>query len=284
MSTYVVTLPDDKGVKYESFKYPAGETQVRIQESEFRAIREATKLIVKAKITSGDGLIELALLTDAIRKYADGFAEQILILPYLPYSRADRRFVEGDCFGLKVLGGFLDRLNYDRVSTYDAHNPAMAAKYIANFHNISMLPIIDLVNNDYLPKDTAILLPDEGAKRYGLEKYFDVYYATKERDPKTGKLSGFKVPNIIADSVLIVDDICDGGGTFIGLSQELQGIVQPYDLYLYVTHGIFSNGYGELDKHFTKIFTTDSFAGCGGMLDGAPGALVTVINIGVTED
>jgi len=55
-----------------------------------------------------------------------------------------------------------------------------------------------------------------------------------------------------------VDDICDGGGTFIGLAKALKQ-KNAGNLYLAVSHGIFSKGFNELNKHFTKIFTTDSF-------------------------
>jgi ribose-phosphate pyrophosphokinase len=57
----------------------------------------------------------------------------------------------------------------------------------------------------------------------------------------------------------VIDDLCDGGGTFIGIAQELRkaGITQP--LYLYVSHGIFSKGLEVLFQHFDQIFTTNSF-------------------------
>jgi ribose-phosphate pyrophosphokinase len=53
-----------------------------------------------------------------------------------------------------------------------------------------------------------------------------------------------------------VDDICDGGRTFIEISKALDGY--QGELYLFVTHGIFSKGFEELFKHFTKIYTTNS--------------------------
>jgi ribose-phosphate pyrophosphokinase len=56
---------------------------------------------------------------------------------------------------------------------------------------------------------------------------------------------------------LIVDDICDGGGTFIGLAAELKN-KNAGKLYLAVSHGIFSKGFDSL-KCFDKIFTTNSF-------------------------
>ena len=57
---------------------------------------------------------------------------------------------------------------------------------------------------------------------------------------------------------LIIDDICDGGGTFIGLAKELKQ-KNAGDLYLAVSHGIFSKGLEALNTYFTKLYTTDSF-------------------------
>jgi len=57
---------------------------------------------------------------------------------------------------------------------------------------------------------------------------------------------------------IIVDDICDGGRTFITLSRKLkeQGAAK---VLLYVTHGIFSQGVDVLKGYIDQIFTTNSF-------------------------
>jgi len=57
---------------------------------------------------------------------------------------------------------------------------------------------------------------------------------------------------------LIVDDICDGGGTFLGLGEELKK-KNAGPLFLAISHGIFSKGFDELVKVYEQIFTTDSF-------------------------
>ena len=81
---------------------------------------------------------------------------------------------------------------------------------------------------------------------------------SKNRDVKTGKLTGFSVytDDLNGKDCLIVDDICDGGGTFIGLAEKLKN-KNSGKLYLAVSHGIFSNGFTNLDC-FERIFTTDS--------------------------
>jgi ribose-phosphate pyrophosphokinase len=59
----------------------------------------------------------------------------------------------------------------------------------------------------------------------------------------TGALSGFEVyaDDLTGKEVVILDDICDGGGTFIGLTKKLRekGAAK---VTLYVTHGMFTKG------------------------------------------
>ena len=91
-----------------------------------------------------------------------------------------------------------------------------------------------------------------------------VVECSKKRNVKNGKLEGFKVyeDNLSGKDCLIVDDICDGGGTFIGLAEELKKKNAGH-LYLAVSHGIFNKGVDVLNKCFTKIYTTDSFRDVG---------------------
>jgi ribose-phosphate pyrophosphokinase len=251
-----IRLPEDRGWVYEQFNYPAGELQVRIQPDKIKQLCESTEVSVTANIRRSEDLIALCLLTDALRETLQGRSDMELVLPYLPYARADRRFVDGDCYALKVFGQIIDGLAYSQVVTLDAHSPH-AKKCIANLVDVSPLPLINEVISRIDPR-TVILLPDEGAARYGLK---GALQCTKHRDSKTGKLSGFSVPSREkfgeAHNVLIVDDICDGGGTFLGIAEKLEDY--GLDLYLYVSHGIFSKGTDELRERFNWIFTSDSF-------------------------
>ncbi len=85
-------------------------------------------------------------------------------------------------------------------------------------------------------------------------------FCSKHRDTVTGALSGFEAHcgDLEKRPCVIVDDICDGGGTFLGLAEELKH-KNAGPLYLAVTHGIFSKGLDELLKVFSVIYTTDSF-------------------------
>jgi ribose-phosphate pyrophosphokinase len=116
----------------------------------------------------------------------------------------------------------------------------------------------------------GIIAPDEGARARAVH-FRDRFYpeatvelATKHRDPQTGALSNYQLSALQrAGRYVIVDDICDGGGTFNLLADaftrraaELEGACT---LDLFVSHGIFSKGLGAIAPAIGSITTTDSW-------------------------
>jgi phosphoribosylpyrophosphate synthetase len=108
----------------------------------------------------------------------------------------------------------------------------------------------------------ALLAPDAGAhKRVAvLAKAMgcSMLCAEKTRDTVSGQLAATRIQGELPElPLLVVDDICDGGGTFLALAdavrvaQQHQQISQP--LYLYVTHGIFSKGADALLQRYQRI-------------------------------
>lgn len=259
----IIRVPESQGVLYERVTYPAGELQIRLTRAAISTLFGTDRVSVICR-SAHQHLMELALLSDAIHNLVPTVDSQ-LVLPYLPYGRADRRFQEGDCHGLKTFGQIVGWMGYCRILTLDVHS-FRAPKLVGNLVNINPRNLITRAIADicdstgHLP---MILLPDEGAKRYKFEGALQCH---KTRNPTTGALSGFEVPDFDRDSALIVDDICDGGGTFMGLAQAINTAEKAFSriprkrLYLYVTHGIFSQGFKTLFEHFERIYTTDSIA------------------------
>jgi len=104
--------------------------------------------------------------------------------------------------------------------------------------------------------DPIVVIPDAGAakKAYSWLDGRTVVQALKRRDVRTGALSGFEV---LADDLggrpcIIIDDICDGGGTFLGLAAELQK-ANAGPLTLAVTHGLFTKGTDRLLEAFATV-------------------------------
>jgi ribose-phosphate pyrophosphokinase len=90
-----------------------------------------------------------------------------------------------------------------------------------------------------------------------------VITCTKIRD-NDGKLTKTHIPlsNLGNKKLVIIDDICDGGATFLNIAKTIKehyvGVDEP-KIYLIVTHGIFSKGFNELNKYFDGIYCTNSY-------------------------
>jgi len=114
---------------------------------------------------------------------------------------------------------------------------------------------------DYSVYD-GVIAPDKGAVDRAVAvaqpNNLPVFFGQKHRDPQTNKLSGFSVSKLPTHAhYLVVDDICDGGGTFIGLAEEIAKERAKADLF--VTHGLFTHGAAErLGRVYNEVFSTDS--------------------------
>jgi ribose-phosphate pyrophosphokinase len=269
---FTIRMPEDADIFYRTFRYPAGEVQTRLNDVGIGRVLQAEEYEII--LHAVPDVMRLAQLVDAIKNVKDVPVRR-LFLQYMPYSRADRRFTPGDSAGLDIFLRHIALMDFTSVWTFDVHNEKatdeIAKKYGITLAN--MKPTDDPVDqiekcirrmirqSDNPMLHIALISPDEGARtRYNLDKYgLDVIVGGKKRDAETGKLLGFHIDDNIKDydAALIVDDICDGGGTFIGLGGEIMKVAPGLLLGLYVSHGIFSKGLEPLDAVFDWVFTSD---------------------------
>jgi ribose-phosphate pyrophosphokinase len=112
---------------------------------------------------------------------------------------------------------------------------------------------------------TMLVSPDAGAlkKIYDIAKDFNiknVVTASKVRDIESGNIIRTTLPTMDLrdiEQIIIIDDICDGGRTFIELANAIKEITE-IPIYLVVTHGIFSGGFEKLSDVLDGIFCTNS--------------------------
>jgi ribose-phosphate pyrophosphokinase len=208
--------------------------------------------------SSADDLMALAIWADAVHRDR---GTPMALIPYLPGARQDRR-LPGEALSTRVYADMINSMQLKRVVYLDPHSVAMPA-CLANGVEAALPPVVSAAVGDatLLVPFAGVIAPDAGAAKRAaaVAELFGVpcFQALKHRDPKTGKLSGFSCETLPpAGRLLIVDDICDGGGTFKGLA-EATGLPRER-LALYVSHGIFSKGAETLDKHFSAIYTTDA--------------------------
>lgn len=238
---------------YSSLIFPGGEAHVAITGHDY------FQQIAVVENGSSDELMLLAMWADACRREQ---RHSTAVIPYLPGARQDR----GVPLGAKVYADFINSMKIDRVVCFDPHSdvmPALLERTIVV--PLERLPFWEFNVNgvDGTLKFDGVVCPDLGARKRAenVAAVLDVpvYQGMKHRDFKTGQLSKFTCePLPHGSNLIVVDDICDGGGTFVGLAAAIKDFVS---LSLWVSHGIFSKGVDELLRHYNDIFTTDSHSG-----------------------
>lgn len=201
------------------------------------------------------------MIVDSIKERG-GYVND-LILPCIPGQRQDRMKWEGDwLMTLKFVAKTINSMNFKRVVALDPHS--LASGMIDRL----MVPVLNVgrILTDMERTYDGVIAPDAGAAARAGQVAKDLgvplIQASKHRDPETNKLSGFKVEGLKEfGNYLVVDDLCDGGGTFMGLAEAAFG-ASGVTLDLFVTHGIFSkNAAHKLRKVYTNIYSTNSIPG-----------------------
>ena len=202
--------------------------------------------------------MDLLLLNDALRRVAGEGAAVTLRLPYLPYARQDRVTVAGEPLSVKVFCTLINAMKFDRVVVADPHStvaPALLDRVeIESAEGFlgQVLALPEFVGG------VALVAPDAGAHKRVLalgERFgAPVVCCAKLRNTATGKLSGARVLDEVPDlPLLVVDDICDGGGTFVALAALLRRH-SDRPLGLYVTHGLCTKGVAPL-RDYARLYT-----------------------------
>jgi ribose-phosphate pyrophosphokinase len=203
------------------------------------------------------------MIVDSIRER--GGTVDSLILPCIPGQRQDRLKWEGDwLLTLKYVAKTINSMNFEKVISLDPHS--LAAEVLINRLVVPGLKLRHLIEDSWdkrgqkAPTYSGIIAPDLGAAKRAeaAAKHFEipVFYGRKHRDPATNKLSGFSVDGLPDwGHYLVVDDLCDAGGTFLGLAESLPAGVTAD---LFVTHGLFTKGTEKLTAAYGNLYTTDS--------------------------
>ncbi|WP_216912912.1 phosphoribosyltransferase family protein [Nocardia noduli] len=247
--------PDD----LEFLRFPGGEWFLRTGPS---FDPEAERFAV---VRGGfpDDLLALGMWADVVRRH--GKPARVL-MPYIPAARTDHDIPCGAAVYAAVIGAFADEVIYA-----DIHSPL--AKSTLRGPTLTEIPLGRLASSA-LPRDyDLVVAPDAGAgeraaivaEALGAEALgaIPVAHGRKRRDPATGRLDGFELSTPVTGlRVLVVDDICDGGGTFAGLAAAGSfDTAERVDLW--VTHGVFSGGERLATNlaPYSRVYSTDSHPG-----------------------
>lgn len=246
-------------IEFNMFQFSGGEWHIKLNNN--IDYSKVNKVVVSNRVNDANDVFKILLACDALRR--KGVNDIELFLPYIPYARQDRVCQEGESFSLKIFTNIINSMMFNKVYVLDSHSDVA----VALIDNCVPLDNHKYVEHAICGLDKPYLIsPDAGANKKATKLYqylntefSQIVKCDKTRNTITGELSGFEVfyEDFNGSDCIIVDDICDGGGTFIGLAKELKK-KGAGDLYLFVTHGIFSKGVSVLLEEFAEVFTTNS--------------------------
>lgn len=245
----VLSICNNDKFYYNPMKFSAGEEFIK-----FNGAHHVDKI---TWYYEGDHeIMQLALLKSLIKQ------SFILEIPYVPHARQDRQTSEDQPFSLEVFCEIFTNIfkNYVYELTIVDPHSEITEKYLNKFC-LKIIKQHQFAHN-FKSQFDFVVAPDKGAAHKTVEwaKRLNVpmFCCDKLRDPKTGHIASYSVPEIDLNDkrVLVVDDICDGGATFgiLGKSLRARGVS---NLQLFVTHGIFSKGLEPLKDYF-MVHTTNS--------------------------
>jgi len=253
-------------VSIESFTFAGGEEHIRFNHADFH---NTDKIEIFERLTDSSKIIRLIVAIDALRRLSSHDILIELVIPYFPYARQDRVCVEGEALGAAVMATLLNNLNLSKITIWDAHSdvsPALLNR-VVNVPQVVLLQRCHELSSQLSSGALTLISPDAGAskKTIKIAETFNgqpqVIQAQKVRNLKTGEIILTEILGDVAGKkVLIADDICDGGRTFIELAKALKAN-GAIEISLFITHGIFSKGLEVFEGLIDTIYTTDSIRG-----------------------
>lgn len=240
----------------EWFKFSGGEIQVKLP------IKKGETFPVRLtwKPNSEVDIMLLLLTVDALKQH--GFEDISLTVLYMPYARQDRVCAEGEAYSYQVMQQLIANLKLKKITFYDLHSP-LTVSFKETKEVIENTTCSIFVAHDFFKKISSkkliLCAPDKGAEQRVelITQHYPEYpaiYCKKGRNPTTGQINSIWCPGFKKGAdILVIDDICDGGVTFIELAKVLKEKGAD-KIYLYVTHGIFSKGLDELMKYYEHIY------------------------------
>lgn len=247
-----------------------GEISIKIENS----VRDKDIYIIQsiAKSTHGsvnDNLMELYLLTRTLKRSSAGTITAVV--PYYGYARQDRKTESRVPISASDIAMLLENSGVDRVVTLDLH----AGQIQGFFHNV---PVDNIYGSIFMApiftelklKKPVIISPDAGgvarAKKfrdtlamYGIKADFAIII--KQRAGAGVIESANLIGDVKDRDVIIVDDICDTGGTLVKAAAELKKF-GANKIYASITHPVFSqDAITKIENsEFEQIYVSDSIA------------------------
>ena len=205
----------------QRFGEPLGKISIQrfsdgeIQPTFLESIRGDYVFLIQSTFSPSDNIMELLLMIDAARR-ASAY-KIIAVLPYYGYARQDRKDKPRVAIGSKLVANLLTAAGADRVITMNLHAPQIQGYFDIPVDHLDssaiFIPYIEQLNLENL----TFAAPDVGSANRIREiaSYFNAEMVICDKHRKrANEISSMVVIGDVTDrNVVLIDDICDTGGT-----------------------------------------------------------------------
>jgi ribose-phosphate pyrophosphokinase len=218
-------------------KFSDGELFVRFDES----VRGEVVFILAKIHMPYENLFELLIAMDAAKR--SSARELIVVVPYLPHSRQERRDGQRTAITSRMVADLIQQGGADRLVTLDLHTNAIEGYFKIPVDPLSSQSLfIDHIQKQNLP-DLCLCSPDFGgikrAKQYKKELNCSMVVINKER-LKANSVDNMEIiGEVNGKNVVIIDDLVDTAGTLCKAA-DLIIASGAKSVQAYCTHGILS--------------------------------------------
>jgi ribose-phosphate pyrophosphokinase len=238
-------------------KFSDGELFVRFDES----VRGQTVFLIAKVHMPYENFFEMLLTVDAARR--SSAKEVVLVVPYLPHSRQERRDNQRTSISSRMIADIIQLMGANRIITVDLHTNAIEGFYKVPMDPLSSLRLfVDHIKNNGL-KDLVLCSPDFGGikriKQYKKHLDADVVVINKER-LKPNQVAHMEIiGDVNGKNVIIIDDLVDTAGT---LTKAADLLVDngAKTVCAYCTHGVLSGSALEnlQNSKIRKLYISDT--------------------------
>ncbi len=193
---------------------------------------------------ANDNLMELLIALDALRRAS---ARRVTaVMPYFGYARQDRKTGSRTPISAKLVANLITEAGANRVLTLDLHAGQIQGFFDIPVDNLYAAPLFARdIQARFQNQALMIVSPDVGGvvRARALAKRVNCDLAIIDKRRERAGVS--EVMNVIGDvrakHCILVDDICDLGGTLVNAAVALHDNGAAA-ISVYATHGVLSSG------------------------------------------
>ena len=205
----------------QRFGAPIGKVNIQrfsdgeIQPVFLESVRGDYVFLVQSSFAPTDNLMEILLMIDAAKR-ASAY-KIIAVLPYYGYARQDRKDKPRVAIGAKLIATLLEAAGANRVITMDLHAAQIQGFFEVPVDHLDSSAIFIPYINELKLQNLAFAAPDVGSTNRVREiaSYFnaEMVICDKHRKRANEIASMVVIGDVTGKDIILVDDICDTGGT-----------------------------------------------------------------------